>query len=278
MKCEFCGKDEALPFVCNYCGGVYCGDHRLPEAHMCKGDLSQKRTIIAPPQTTFTWSDSSYTQQPQPTPQVQPGNKFSRVEIRDIAVAYLGLGLAFLIVLSGGAASIFSLNGGDLLAYSIISLVAVGPGFVLHELSHKFTARRYGHWAEFRVWPTGLLFALLTSLFGIVFAAPGATYISGVNITKRENGLISIAGPLMNLGVAAVFVPLVFAQGFLHFLGIFGLYINVFLALFNLIPFFILDGAKVFAWNKAVWGFFFIPLALVFYFYIFPLFLSLFPG
>ena len=277
MKCEYCGRDEALPFVCNYCGGVYCGDHRLPEAHACKGDLTQKRTITAPPTTTFTWSDSSYTQQP-PQPQVKPGNAFSKVEVRDIAIAYLALGLAFSISSAGGiAGNIFALPAGTVMQILAFSLLAVGPGFVLHELSHKFTARRYGYWAEFRVWPFGLLFALVTSLFGIIFAAPGATYISGANITKRENGLISIAGPLMNIAVASVFVPMfLFGNGFWYALGIFGLYINCFLAIFNLIPFFILDGAKVFAWNKAVWGFFFVPLLIVLIFYILPPFIAVF--
>ena len=45
MKCDYCGRDESLPFVCNYCGGAFCPDHRLPEAHQCKGDLTQRLTI-----------------------------------------------------------------------------------------------------------------------------------------------------------------------------------------------------------------------------------------
>jgi predicted nucleic acid binding AN1-type Zn finger protein len=34
-KCEICGKDVLLPFVCNNCGKQFCGDHRLPETHNC---------------------------------------------------------------------------------------------------------------------------------------------------------------------------------------------------------------------------------------------------
>lgn len=37
-KCAFCEKliDE-MPWVCKRCGKVFCGDHRLPESHNCKG-------------------------------------------------------------------------------------------------------------------------------------------------------------------------------------------------------------------------------------------------
>lgn len=35
--CDRCGKREDLPYRCRYCGGTYCGDHRLPESHDCPG-------------------------------------------------------------------------------------------------------------------------------------------------------------------------------------------------------------------------------------------------
>ena len=34
--CDKCGKEVALPFKCSYCGGAFCGEHRLPENHDCK--------------------------------------------------------------------------------------------------------------------------------------------------------------------------------------------------------------------------------------------------
>ena len=48
-----------------------------------------------------------------------------------------------------------------------ISLVAVSTGFLMHELMHKFVAQRYGAWAEFRVFPLGLMMAILFSFFGL---------------------------------------------------------------------------------------------------------------
>jgi len=269
LKCDFCGRDEALPFVCNYCGGAFCADHRLPEAHQCKGDLSQRRTITAPPQTTFSWQTSA-----SPIPQSTPSQAhvFSRIEVRDIIVAWLALGLAFsLSVLSrtdliGGG----GFNAASFADYFVLAILTVGPGFVFHELSHKFVARRYGFWAEFRMWPMGLILALMTSLLGFIFAAPGATYISGTNISKAENGKISLAGPMVNIGIAIIFLPLaIFGTGFLGDLGSFGAYINIFLALFNMLPIGPLDGSKVFKWSFPVWIIVFAPLAGSFYFLFF---------
>ncbi len=34
--CDICGAVELIPFRCKHCGGVFCGDHRLPENHNCK--------------------------------------------------------------------------------------------------------------------------------------------------------------------------------------------------------------------------------------------------
>ncbi len=268
MKCDFCGRDESLPFVCNYCGGGFCGDHRLPEAHQCKGDLSQKRTIIAPPQTTFSWQEPPRL---QPSPVRQQGTVFSAIEVRDILIAWLGLGVAFSFALSGGGLTLILGNTGISLADAFylvaISLVTVGTGFVFHELSHKFVAQRYGYWAEFRMWPLGLVLALVTSLLGFIFAAPGATYISGTDISQSQNGRISLAGPLTNVAIAALFLPFwLFGGGIWVAVGTIGVRINVFLALFNMLPIGPLDGSKVYRWNLPVWAAVFIPLGVAFYF------------
>lgn len=35
--CDRCGSLEDLPYQCAYCGGTFCGEHRLPENHGCPG-------------------------------------------------------------------------------------------------------------------------------------------------------------------------------------------------------------------------------------------------
>jgi Zn-dependent protease len=214
---------------------------------------------------------------------VRSAGIFSEIEIRDILIAWFALGVAFFLaetgavfdpsVITNNAKGLFQILGKDFYPTAsqifLISLFSVGPGFVLHELSHKFVAERYGFWAEFRMWPLGLVIALATSVLGFIFAAPGATYISGTNISESENGVISVAGPMTNVGVALVFLPiLLLGSGIWQLLGSVGLYINLFLATFNMLPIMPLDGAKVFRWSKVRWAILFVPLVVLIIFLI----------
>jgi Zn-dependent protease len=274
LKCDYCGREETLPFVCNYCGGTYCVEHRLPEAHNCIGDLS-RRPVTQGSTTTFSWSEGGYTASRTSQP-----HTFSRTEVRDIFIAWIALSFAFTGAFSGGflygfnnRISFYGFLPNDQpenlsLEWTFIyALMTIGVGFVLHELTHKFIAERYGFVAQFRMWIQGLVFALLTALLaGIVFAAPGATYIMGSGISEKENGIISLAGPLMNVAIALLFLPLALFSGndfMLFALGYLGSYFNFFLATFNMLPIFVLDGAKVWRWNKLYWAVVFIPLAVV---------------
>lgn len=276
MNCDYCGKEESLPFVCNYCGKTFCGDHRLPEAHACVGDLT-RRPVAQAPASGFAWTEqgSAWGRAPQP-------HTFSRIEVRDILVAWITLGIAFTIAITGGLLNDFggrlgvTVNGVpeylSLDSTFILALTTVGVGFVLHELMHKFVSQRYGFRAEFRMWPAGLIFALLSSLLaGIVFAAPGATYIMGQGIDERENGIISLAGPLTNIVIALLFLPLLFfnfGSPIVFEAGYLGSYFNFFLATFNMLPMFVLDGAKVWRWNKLYWAGVFVPLVIIVFSYL----------
>jgi Zn-dependent protease len=136
----------------------------------------------------------------------------------------------------------------------VLILVTVGSGFIFHELAHKYVAIRYGAYAEYRSWTLGLVLAIgMAILFGFVFAAPGAVYIYGRNLTKEQNGRIAIAGPATNAVLAIGFIALAFFEPSLAGLAKTGASVNAFLGLFNLIPIFPLDGSKVLAWSRGAW-------------------------
>ncbi|MFO7773174.1 MAG: site-2 protease family protein [Dehalococcoidia bacterium] len=177
-------------------------------------------------------------------------------ELRDLVISAFVLALAFGILLSDGAGA-FQRPTVLVLAVGI-SLFAVSLGFVFHELAHRIVARRFDCVAEYVMWPMGLIIALGSSLFGFVFAAPGAVMIQPrsaawgtISLSNRKAGLISLAGPAANIGLALVFLALHTVRP--SFLFTLGAYVNTWLALFNLIPFGPLDGAKIFRWNKGIW-------------------------
>ncbi len=182
--------------------------------------------------------------------------KTSKIELRDITKAWLVLSLAFACIYAGANVvngTLSKIVSTQFLGLFVISLFTAGLGFLLHELSHKFVAQHYGCVAEFRAWDQFLYLALgLAVVVGFIFAAPGAVMISGM-ITRRENGLVSAAGPAMNYVVGGLFLGLGFILPAWASIFLIGYSINMWLGLFNLIPFGNLDGYKVFSWNKTVW-------------------------
>ncbi len=182
--------------------------------------------------------------------------KFTGSEIRDLIIAFFVISLCFAIVNAGRDAN-------AILSILPIVMVGVGAGFILHELGHKFVSMKYGYWAEFKLWPQGLLFALITSFFGFVFAAPGAVYTYANYMTDEINGRISIAGPIVNIVLAIIFLAiacLIYRSAFysetmalIFIICALGYSINSFLAVFNLLPIGNLDGSKVLNWNIGIW-------------------------
>ncbi|HLC78877.1 MAG TPA: site-2 protease family protein [archaeon] len=177
-------------------------------------------------------------------------------ERNDLIISWLTVSFAFAWI----GLSIFSSQGvSEFITQLLVMLVAVGSGFILHELAHKYVAIHYGAHAEFRAWREGLLLAIGLAIFtngAFVFAAPGAVYVFGKSITVKQNGIISLAGPVTNLLIVAVFgilLSILNPSDLLEHIIISTMYVNFFLAAFNMIPIFPLDGSKVFMWSKAIW-------------------------
>jgi len=182
--------------------------------------------------------------------------KTSKIELMDITKAWIALSLAFAFVYSG----ISILNGTfakitsfSFLLIFIISFFTAGLGFLLHELAHKFVAQKYGCQAEFRAFDQMLYLAVgLALLMGFIFAAPGAVMIAG-QVTRRENGIISAAGPITNYIIALLFLLFSYLFPAFNMVWITGFNINFWLGLFNMIPFWNFDGKKIWDWNIPVW-------------------------
>jgi Zn-dependent proteases len=174
--------------------------------------------------------------------------RFTSREIRDLIISMVIITVLFAYIFSGRTFPSIELI--------LITFVAVGLGFILHELAHKFLAMRYGFWAEYRLWMEGLIFAVITAALGFLFVAPGAVYIHGEYISREQNGKISASGPATNLILAGLFFLLLYylpSSGIITTIGVLGFYVNSFLAMINLIPISMLDGAKIIRWNPVVW-------------------------
>ena len=182
--------------------------------------------------------------------------KFTRNELRDLLIAFIVLSICFAI-------SNVGLNLFSILSIMPIVMIGVGAGFLLHEIGHKFVSMKYGYWVEFKLWPLGLVIALVTAFLGFVFAAPGAVNTYADHMNDEINGRIAIAGPMTNMGLALVFIiiaaliyPFSIHSQIVHLIYLIctvGYSVNSYLAAFNLLPFATLDGIKVMKWNVLIW-------------------------
>ncbi|MCD6530796.1 hypothetical protein J7L06_11035 [Candidatus Bathyarchaeota archaeon] len=246
-RCDYCGREVALPFRCHLCGGTFCAEHRLPESHRCpelwKARAPKRRVPSVKVKTPLTRRKPSY------IPYRFEATR-SLTEVKHLAVSALlvtGVGM--------------SLMYGYLTILGPLKLTALGLMFTLsflaHELSHKYSAKREGLWAEFRLTPIGALITLISiAPIPIKLISPGAVIVMP-SPDRRTGGKLSLAGPLANIIIAAALsvptylIPLGFTvRLILRFVALF----NAYIALFNLIPFGQLDGLKVIMWSKAAWA------------------------
>jgi len=174
---------------------------------------------------------------------------YSQRELKDLGIAWLALGLAFALLLSPiRATRLDVVVSNEFLGLFALSLVTAGVAFLGHELAHKAVAVHYGQHAEFRADYGMLLLAVAGGMAGFLFAAPGAVHHAG-RITKREGGLIALAGPVANLAMAAVF----YALSVVVPIAYYGVLLNLLLAGFNMLPFGPLDGNTVRDWSLEVY-------------------------
>ena len=251
--------EVVLPFKCSYCDGYFCAEHRLPENHACpeswraRAPKEEAPPIVVREQSTKPSYKYTITYTPRPTARVF---WFSTTELKHLTLGtllVLGVGLSFLPYM--GSTGLVSLA------------IAFTLSFFLHELAHKFSAQRFGLWAEFRLTLQGALITLISMLlpyFKII--SPGAVMIAGP-VTKETAGKTALSGPLTNIILSALCVIFASTTQYTSFWVVAG--INALIAFFNLIPFGIMDGLKIFWWNRIVWALSFIAsIALMIYTYV----------
>jgi Zn-dependent protease len=181
-------------------------------------------------------------------------------ELFEFAKAWLGTALAFAILFSRtGFNDLGQLLSPRFLQFLLVAALTAGIGVILHELAHRVVARSFGADAYFVANNGMLLFSIVLAFTGFLFAAPGAVWHRGAT-SNRQLGLIAAAGPIVNIVLALLFAAaLLLTQNTqlspLVELGlVMGYLINGLLAVFNMLPFGPLDGAKVLAWNGLFFG------------------------
>jgi Zn-dependent protease len=251
MNCDKCQKEVFLPFRCQFCGGYFCSDHRLPENHECPQiELARLPRNEQPQMATPRQGGYEYTVSYGPVQTAKARIRFSGKEISHLSVAT--------VLVIGVGLSIFGIQTrfiGDYLTL-VLAVAVFTCSFLIHEMAHKVAAQRRGLWAEFRLTVMGAILTLISTVSPIFkVISPGAVMISG-HAGAEGIGKISIAGPLTNIALSTAFLALAFPiveYPSVAFALAVGAAFNAWIALFNLIPLGILDGLKIFVWNKLVW-------------------------
>jgi Zn-dependent protease len=249
MKCQKCGQEAFLPFQCPYCGGQFCAAHRLPENHACpKMEIArapkQERSVVLQKPSSY-----EYTSTFEHPRRVKGHVYFSPKELEHLSIAVLlviGIGLSFA----------FYLNALEIedwpVVFAALSVIIVAS-FFTHEIAHKVTAQRRGLWAEFRLTVWGAILTAISIVLPFKIISPGAVMIAGP-ARMDDIGKISIAGPFTNIVLSSVLLGPVFVPNPYSLVFVIGAFFNAYVAIFNLIPFGILDGYKIFRWDKKVWA------------------------
>lgn len=248
-----------MPFRCPYCGNFLCAQHRLPENHNCPEIWKAK--IPQPPLQTATPTQGTYQHTITTYAPIIPkkGLRFSRKELQHILIG-TALVMAVGISITLGTNTRLTLDSTTSIIIPIILAALFTASFLLHEMAHKIMAQRYGLWAEFRLTLWGAVITLVSIISPLKLIAPGAVMISGSFANNKIVGKTAIAGPTTNIILAATLgmSNFITADPAIGFILLYGAYINAFLATFNLIPFGIIDGYKIFTWNKLIWALMFI--------------------
>ncbi len=188
---------------------------------------------------------------------------FTIREVGDMLVSIVALG--FLFSFSPG----FLPEGSPWLMNLLMATLLSGVVWTLHVAAQKLMARRYECRTIYFMSPHFIAVSILLTLFisimsfgqfVLVVAAVGFVNVSTkysmrlgykfMGLTLKETGEVAVAGWIANVLLALLLKVLhpVHPAFFTYFIEM-----NLWVALFNLLPIPPLDGSKILSWNVAAW-------------------------
>jgi len=127
--------------------------------------------------------------------------------------------------------------------------LCTAPAIILHEMAHKFVALGFGLSATFHAHYGGLLLGVVLRLIHSPFIIFVPGFVSTMGGTPLQYSMIAVAGPLMNLvlwlGSSIILKRAASLTSRQRLALVITKQINLFLFIFNMIPFRPFDGGHV---------------------------------
>lgn len=212
-RCDVCSAYELLPFKCKYCGGTFCGAHRLPESHNCPGLRMLKQRPAADPRAPVRRRSSLRL----PAVSLPYSGYYAYILIAVTVIVFL-LQMAFpnvtdALILSSSSlisrpwgilTSIFLHSGLTHLFLNMLALFFFGPLLERRIGSGRFLALYFG---------SGILAGLAQILVfpgSAVLGASGAVFglLGALTVIMPDLVVILLFVPLKIIYVAALFAAL----------------------------------------------------------------------
>ena len=215
----------------------------MPENHDCpRIDLAHLPKEDVQPVLVGAENSFEYKVTFSPFGRQSRGIHFSGKELLNLFVG--------MVLVVGVALSLFLYSVSYVLLGLFVLVFTVS--FFVHEFAHKIVAQRKGVWAEFRLTSVGAILTLVSIFSPLKFISPGAVMVSG-SADGKSMGEIAVAGPMTNIVLSMAFLSSLLVAPTSQIL-IWGMWFNAWISFFNLIPFWVFDGLKIFTWNQRVWA------------------------
>jgi Zn-dependent protease len=148
----------------------------------------------------------------------------------------------------------------------IMFVVTAGVAITIHEVGHRYIARKYKDEVEMQLWDLGIITMFVTGyLTGVVFAKPARNIVMNApSLSKEQMGRIMLAGPVISVAAAAVFVPFLFLGGAYQKAATMSIMFNLLVATYHMMPFAPMDGRAVLRWSSLAWIAVFVPMMIVY--------------